>query len=91
MKLFRKLERIQSSEFITDFITAQRVVGKELDHTKYEKRIWFEPWKLMGLVRLFLPNDEEIYYNKAPILILQTINTKHPLLPFRLSTNDCPL
>jgi hypothetical protein len=38
----------------------------------------------MDLIRLFLPNDEEVDCNETPILILQTINTIHPLFPFRL-------
>jgi len=45
----------------------------------------------MCLVRLFLPNDEEVIFNKSSILIPQTINTIHSLFSFRLSTKDCLL
>jgi hypothetical protein len=45
------LKEHNAANFITDFITAQRMTVKELDHTKYEKQIWFEPCKLRGLVR----------------------------------------
>jgi hypothetical protein len=52
--------RREGSNFITGFVTTHRMVGREADHTNYEKEIWFDRWKLMGLLRSFLPNDEEV-------------------------------